>query len=116
MTAGARAVVQSQDVFNAAGEFLREVDGASNAAVLAALVVVVDHFDVEHFAKVARSAVEHYAMPRRGSFQDFKSVQPAEAFHFSQGVWMSAVMSFEVFPGKVAAVAGEAAGEGFVDM
>jgi hypothetical protein len=79
-------------------------------------MVVLEHFDAKRFAEIAGSALEHNAMPRRGSFDDFESVRPSKAFNFSQFIGVGTVMELEVFARKIPSFPRKAVGQGLVSV
>jgi hypothetical protein len=79
-------------------------------------MVVLEHFDAKRFAEIAGSALEHNAMPRRGSFEDFESVRPSKAFNLSQFMGVGTVMELEVFARKIPSFPRKAVGQGLVSV
>jgi hypothetical protein len=77
------------------------VNHAGDAAVRAALVIVLRHFYAKHFAEFAGLATKHHAMPRRGSFYNLETMPSSKSLHLGQIIGMRAMTQLEFFARKV---------------
>jgi len=111
VAAGGGAVVEAEDGGYTRGEFLGDLDGAVDAAMAAAVVIVADHFDVKGFAEVGGCALKNHGVANGRSFDNFEPMFAGKALDAREIVGMRTVAGFEIVAREVLAVPGKESGE-----
>ena len=107
----ARAVVQAEHAFDAAGDGTRKVNWAGERAMRAAFVLVLIKLHTKGFAEIAGAALQHHAVSRGGGFENLKAIVAGEALDACEIAGMRAVVGLKFFAREIVAEARQRGGE-----